>query len=929
MEYYSDEEYKAHPQNWDAIQDTNGFIHISNGSGLLSFDGVKWKHKHIGETGRSTSLFIDSKGRLFANGQYDFGIIVQDSINNSLFQSIIDKSYYNEGHVAVFQTYEIDSKIIFRGIDKLFVLENETLKSFESPVGVFNGSILFNNSKVLLFSNKGLVTFFNGKYSLIEGSDFLKDDLLAFGFELYSGEYLIGTRNNLLLIFDGHKFKRFETEIDSELAENKIYHGIKLQDESIGIATLLGGIYFIDKNGKLLNKIDEQTGLKSNSVYNLFLDNESNIWAGTANGLQQINYGTKLRRLITDPDFDKIITNVYIFKKDIFVETLSGFFELKNGQVIKNNFGFSSSEIDLFSTKNQLFVLPVKGGIYSYLGSAKLNKIVDNTERFRPIKSLDESDLVTFVSDFRIITVSGSEIINESTINLDFEFTKSIIVNDRIYFLNREKGVKVYQDSTFTDFIASDSGSKVIYNTINKIEDKIFVGIDTHSGVSGLLELDESNSMLKKSSFLKDQDQELTTSQVYLIENCPSGDVWLSNDLKIKKLQKTIEGITISSSPYQMIGEGKEIYDIECDAEGVWFAGTKGLYHLPNEDWNYKINFKTNITQVLIDRDSLIYGGFGEPAKPIILPYKNNEIRISYAATSYIDPERNTYQYKLDGYDKNWSDWSLETQKDYTNLREGEYIFMVRSRNVYEVDGEIDTIPFSILPPWYRTWWAYSLYVILFTGLLYLGYKIRLNQILKVQRVRNRIADDLHDDLSGTLIGISNFAKVIDANPDKDVQNRFLGLIQKSADEAKEKISDIVWTINPEHDDWNTFLAKCRRYASDIFESQNIEYSLEMDEVIPGTLQMELRKNLWLIFKEIITNIIKHSSADYVLIRFKVINNKLSIKMKDNGKGFDLESIEKGNGIDSIKKRVRAIKGVVELESKKGQGTFWNIEVTL
>ena len=179
------------------------------------------------------------------------------------------------------------------------------------------------------------------------------------------------------------------------------------------------------------------------------------------------------------------------------------------------------------------------------------------------------------------------------------------------------------------------------------------------------------------------------------------------------------------------------------------------------------------------------------------------------------------------------------------------------------------------------------------------------------------------------MIGISNFAKAIAKNPDNKTQKRFIGLIEKSADEAKEKISDIVWTINPIHDEWINFLTKCRRHASDILEAQGIEYSLEMDENIPGQLEMELRKNLWLIFKEIITNITKHAEAEYVLIRFKTHSNKLNITIRDKGKGFDMHSIESGNGVQNIKKRVEAIKGKVSLESIEREGTSWNIEIPL
>ncbi|XWN38432.1 MAG: triple tyrosine motif-containing protein [Balneola sp.] len=926
-QYYSEDDHDAHQQNWDAVQDTNGYIYISNGEGVLKYDGKNWKHIHIGNTGRSTSLFVSSKGHIFANGQYDFGFLEPDSLNQLAFRSISDAENVLN---AIFEVYEIDGKIYSRGIDRFFIYSDGILETYPSTHGDLKGSFKYGTSELIVLSNSGLLSFSEGKYQILKGSEYLGNDILKFGFSIGDNEYLLGMRNHLLLKFRNNRFEKFETEIDDELKKNQIYDGIKLGDQYV-IATLLGGIYFIDLEGNLINKIDEESGLITNSVYDLFIDEEENLWVSLANGIQKFNYGSNLRKFELGGAEREVILDVKASEENAFIKTFTNIFRLKDGSYESLSLPFEIKNTQLYMHRDTLYILPFSGGVYTWTENEKLKKKWDSTERFTPIETNDYNKDPSFFSTNRILTLGSKE---NKVENIDHQliFSKAVKVFENIFFLEREKGVYKYSNGDLKKIEISDakfSEQKIIFNDISVNSSTIFLGVEGMDGMSGLFELDSDKEIFKRSKFLAEQDKELSQKQVFLIENCPSGSIWFGNDRKIKYASKVENNFSISNSPFQIIGEDDDIYSISCTNKGVWFGGVNGVYYLDNDEWNYEKSFKTNITGVFIQNDSLIYGSLGEPVKPIILPYKDNELRFSYAAASYIDETRNTYQVKLEGFDNSWSSWSSETQKDYTNIPEGTYTFKVRSQNVYEHEGIPDEFAFTILPPWYRTWWAYSLYVIMIAGMLYGIYKIRINQILKIQGVRNRIADDLHDDLSGTLIGISNFAKAITKNPDKDTRERFIGLIEKSADEAKEKISDIVWTINPTHDEWTNFLTKCRRHASDIFEAQDIEYALEMDESIPGQLEMELRKNLWLIFKEIITNIIKHADAEYVLIRFTTESGKLSITIRDKGKGFDINALKSGNGITNITKRVETIGGTVNLESKISDGTKWNIEIPL
>ncbi|HBQ59979.1 MAG TPA: histidine kinase, partial [Balneolaceae bacterium] len=212
-------------------------------------------------------------------------------------------------------------------------------------------------------------------------------------------------------------------------------------------------------------------------------------------------------------------------------------------------------------------------------------------------------------------------------------------------------------------------------------------------------------------------------------------------------------------------------------------------------------------------------------------------------------------------------------------------------------------------------------------GILYTAYRIRVNQLLRVERIRNSIASDLHDEVSATLSSISYFAQAIQSDKVTGDKNRFVRLIADSAGDAKEKITDIVWAINPEHDDWTGFLSKCRRYASDLLESKNISYSLKITEHIPGKLDMQLRQHLWLIFKEMVTNAARHSEANNLDIIIKVKDGMFSLVVQDDGTGMDVDGVKKGNGLININKRAELIGAEVDLRTSEGFGTRWKLNV--
>lgn len=231
---------------------------------------------------------------------------------------------------------------------------------------------------------------------------------------------------------------------------------------------------------------------------------------------------------------------------------------------------------------------------------------------------------------------------------------------------------------------------------------------------------------------------------------------------------------------------------------------------------------------------------------------------------------------------------------------------------------------------WFMIWEQYGL-IFVTICFIYILFCIRRYYKTRIELLRLRIARDIHDDISSTLNSISFFADAIESKElNKTDRKRFSKLISDSSREAKEKISDIIWVIHPQNDDWENLLLKCKRYASDVLECKGVSHQFFVDGCPPSKLSIQLKKNTWLIFRELITNIAKHANPNHVEIRFQVVNRSINLIINDDGRGFDPGAkVKEGYGLNNIKSRVESLKGRVFLDSNYESGTHWNLQLPI
>jgi len=413
---------------------------------------------------------------------------------------------------------------------------------------------------------------------------------------------------------------------------------------------------------------------------------------------------------------------------------------------------------------------------------------------------------------------------------------------------------------------------------------------------------------------------------------------------------------------------GDFVVDSHCDQSGsLWFATTNGLSRLvPTTDERHEAP-RVLLSGLKIAGENQSVSELGDTAiqKGELAATRNN-LQIDFFGLNFRPGEALRYQFMLEGADSNWSTPTEQRTVTYANLKAGSYRFLVRA---VSADGAVSESPaiisFRILPPIWLRWWFLALAALLTITLLYLFYRYRLGHLREVNaaldearraeedlsrtraerltelaRVRTRIATDLHDDIGASLTQIAILSEV--ARQQKMQGNGAslepLNSIVNVSNELVETMSDIVWAINPEKDRLQDLIQRMRRFASDLLSAKGVQLEFNAPTyVLEIPLGANARREVFLIFKESLTNIAKHSRATRVRIDFDMSPDDLKLSITDNGQGFDVgsrgpapASREKGgHGIFSMKKRATELNGNLEIRSTVDQGTTITFQLPL
>ena len=367
---------------------------------------------------------------------------------------------------------------------------------------------------------------------------------------------------------------------------------------------------------------------------------------------------------------------------------------------------------------------------------------------------------------------------------------------------------------------------------------------------------------------------------------------------------------------------------------GIWFGTRWGLSRLKPVREPISLVSSPWITGVSVDGVPQRVSELGAPrVEGIEIEAGRSRLEIEYLALSFAPGESLQYQVKMEGFD-DWSRSKGERSVVYANLPAGRYRFLVQA--VTEEDLAASVVPAEVLivarpPVWRRLWFVTLLTLGLIGGVVAL-YRYRVSHLLALERMRTRIATDLHDDLGSSLSRISILSELARRRAGEDAEGtRLVTDIGETAREMMDAVGESIWAIDPKRDDLRSLATRIRRFAGDLLESRSVSWSLLAP---PDAEQVKLspveRRQLYLIFKESLHNVAQHAGATTVAMSLSVTGRRLTAVIRDDGRGFDEPAEgETRHGLGSMSSRAAELGGRLTIESASGRGTEVRLEVPL
>jgi signal transduction histidine kinase/DNA-binding response OmpR family regulator len=758
---YSREYYNCQPQNWFIIQDKRGMIYSANQGAVLEYDGVSWKEIPIpGKNARSMAM--DSNGTIYIGGNNEIGYLAPDDsgvLRCVSLTHLLDPKNRNFGYV--WRTYSTGHGIYFCTTKFLFLFNGAGIETWQSETS-FSPPFLCGGKLLVRRQGRGLMEMLNGRLGLIPGGDAFALESIYAVVEFSPGTLLIGTASKGFFLYKKGSPRPFNTEVLETVSENQLTYGLRLSDGNFAFATRKGGIFIIDNRGQLKLRFDTSLGLPDNTVWHICEDSGKNLWLALNNGISKLEYHSPFSIYDQRHGLKGMVLSAArsVSSGRLYAGTVGGLFIMNEKGLFVPVPGIPGYCHALLSFDDSLLAATDKGiFLVTETGDAprELSDIpayvfhVTGRERF-PILAGTHHGLVSLSLDSRTRRWSAGKFLEDIT-----EEIRTIAGDPRGNLWLGSPGEGVIRisfpsvpDNQTTSVIRRFSPSR------------FSPGVETHvfyaaghimiATGKGIFRWDETADRFISDLTFGDEfvGGEKGKSVFRIVEDM-NKNIWFhSNARNMVAIPQPDGTYRISDKEFLRIplNHVDSIYP-DPPASSVWFACVDalirfdtgaGLEHHPPFS-----PFRTFIRGVWANEE-FISGGDAPPgARPDQLPelpFNRRSLRFSFAAPFFEAEEDTFYQCRLDGYDPDWTGWSGETRKDYTNLDPGMNVFRVRAKNIYGQISEEAVFRFNLLPPWYRTWWAYLVYTLAALFLVTRLVKWRSSKLMQEkQRLESVVAE--------------------------------------------------------------------------------------------------------------------------------------------------------------------------------------------
>ncbi|MEM1125226.1 MAG: ATP-binding protein [Bacteroidota bacterium] len=798
LDYFGPEVYNADPQTWGVTQDPNGLIYVASSDGVLIYDGVSWELVETPSGAIILSVDAGPDGRVYVGGVGELGYLEPDSLGQMQYVSLLDH-LASEDRIfsGVRRTIVLSDGVYFQGQSRIMRFSVNGLSSWETG-GLFSRSDAMGDTLYVHQPGLGLLQLKDNALTLVPGSESLADvSYLAGVVPREEGGFLAITRSNGLFLCDSAQTGApaclpFAPATSEFLSSRYVSNILHRSDGTVMLGTWGHGVILMTEDGEILRVFDDDVELPQSTIQSLFEDRQGQVWFTTNNGLARLRHPSSMTSFDRETGLTGGVTDMLRHQGQLYASTSEGVFRLQPSTargpatfvrhlstrehcaslISTPQGGLAGCRNGVFDLENdRLFEDFTSNVVYDLHRSA-----VDTTRMYAALQNgLAWFDLVDGAWTYRD-RIEAPVIIYRIAEDQAGTLWMSSIRNGVFRFDQRQGGAphlseqySVEQGLPEAWYITHTLGGEVIF----RHDDGEALYKPVIEGDTVRIERDP-----RFETFLHQEADALE-----YLHGDEEGRVWTFSSAGAAVAVPHTEGIYRVYPTILRTTAARRVYTMYNDGDDtLWMGGAHGATRVQKSKAIVEpMPYSVLIRRVATTTDSLIFGGYRQASltQAATLPYDTRGLRFTYAAPQFDAPAATRYRTRLDGLDEDWSAWTDETRRDYMNLPPGHYRFVVQARNVYGMLSESAHYDFTILPPWYGTWWAYVLWVLLAGGGL-IGLVLGYNRVKSGQlEARNRLLETAVDERTAIIEDQKTsleaaYEEAIWANEDLSRSNRML-----------------------------------------------------------------------------------------------------------------------------------------------------------
>ncbi len=730
---YPRKDYHSGNQNWMVAQHENGWMYFANNKGLLEYDGSEW-HTYTIRNAKARAVKIGPDGRIYIGGMGQFGYFEADRKEGLKYICLSDSVDKNNDVGVIWNIHIVGDRVFYQSDWKVFYFERGKVQSIEAGTEIKQSAVI--NNKFYIASNKGLAVLNGDKFVPLINTEALAPYKVA---EMLSfqNQILIVTSRNGLFVYDGSSLTRYLSAADSFIRNNLLFCAA-VSDSLLALGSVQDGILLLNLQSDEVEKISTANGLQNKTVLDMSFDRDNNLWLGLDNGIDCVHLSAPLFALYGNK---LVIGSGYasaLYGNSLYLGTNQGLYQTdipdKLNEPIRMTF--------VPTTEGQVWAMDEYDGKL-FVGADNGVFVVDNREVYRIEGTRGVWRAVQFGHRKDLLlagSYSGLYLLYKDKERwralprlAGFPHScKTMLVenSNTIWVANKGNGLfRLTLSDDLTQIVKAVNYNNDDLSPNNnvfagKVNDEVVI-----ASQEGMFRYDQIKDRVERFAALENQ---LDGRVAYTYINQDSlGNIWYVGNGMLKILHYDPVHKNYYKNSNEIYLRGSLIESFECIygfGKNRYIIGTEEGFSLL--DLNQKVNapqLNLQIRRVFLTgvRDSLIYNStIREIREPLVIPYKENSLRIEYSVNNYDKSSTVFYSYQLIGArDEGWSEYSEYNTKEYTDLKEGKYKFNVKIVTEKGETPVIASIAFEVLPPWYRSLPAYLFYIIVVGIIIFFTYR--------------------------------------------------------------------------------------------------------------------------------------------------------------------------------------------------------------